>query len=170
MMKKEKARTSSLDFFRANSARHERRRTPSNCHHTLYHRRSEAICDRALMPREASHAQRSDANASLLSHVRKRSIKHTLPCQYVRKYREGSSINTKINGSLRTFPDRVVDTCEYILPHHAELQARSECSLGRKAQAQLHAQQQLGRELKVGRISTEVWAAPSESRSRRSAV
>ena len=59
---------------------------------------------------------------------------------------------------------------ESIQQHHAELQARDEVSLGRKTQAQLHAQQQLARELEVGRVSTEVQAAPSKSRSRRSAA
>ena len=41
----------------------------------------------------------------------------------------------------------MVGTYEYIQQHHADCRARAECSLGHKAQAQLHAQQQLAREL-----------------------
>ena len=77
------------------------------------------------------------------------------------------------DGSPLSHRDKTIESnYSYIQHQHAEFQARSECSLGRKAQAQLHSQQQRVRELLigVGRASTEVRAAPSKSRSRRSAV
>ena len=59
---------------------------------------------------------------------------------------------------------------EYTQQHHAELQARGEDSLGREARAQLHARQQLARELEAGRAATEKQAAPSKSWPRRNTV
>lgn len=57
---------------------------------------------------------------------------------------------------------------EYIQQRHAALEARRECPLDRKAQAQLLAQQRLARELKVGR--TEVRTAPQKTRPWRRAA
>ena len=61
---------------------------------------------------------------------------------------------------------------EYKEAHRGELEARSEGILRRKAQAQLHEQQQLALELliELGRVSTEVLSAPSKFRSRRRVV
>ena len=66
----------------------------------------------------------------------------------------------------------MVGTYEYIQQHHAELQARAECSLGRKAEPSCTHNNNLPFELliELGRAATEVQAAPSKSLSRRSAV
>ena len=65
----------------------------------------------------------------------------------------------------------MVGTYEYIQQHHADFRRVVNAALAaRLNQAYLHAQQQLARKLEVRRAATEMQAAPSKSRSRRSAV
>ena len=112
---------------------------------------TKTICDRSRLDAAGSESPLAfrGERISLLSRVRKRPSKNTLPYHYVRRYRDGTHIHNE-NKRFLTFPDRVVSTYKHIQQHHAELQSRGQCDLSPEAQAQLRAQQQLARESRGG--------------------